>query len=76
MSEAGLFGQMARKVSLKMKWEASFVEEQSGSHNDTACLQKWMKAVKAYVRANFTFESDKLVAMYGIARHFKDTTWR
>jgi len=45
-------------------------------HRDAACLVKWNDAVQLYTRGSLSCDSDKLIAISGVARFMKETLWR
>ena len=41
-----------------------------------SCLERWTNAIELYTRGNLTHESDKLVAISGIARYLQEISWQ
>ena len=57
------------------EWVLPSPEDHILFHRETDCLWKWYHAVRIYTRGELTFNSDKLIAISGVARFLKHM-WR
>lgn len=53
-------------------WAVPWSRDHIHFHREEAYLCKWSKAVGLYTRGDLTFESDKLVAISGLAKYVKE----
>jgi hypothetical protein len=59
------------KDSLIGAWAVPSAEDGPPSVRKAAYLRTWNQVVRLYTRANLTFQTDKLIAIAGIAKHLK-----
>jgi Heterokaryon incompatibility protein (HET) len=56
-------------LSITQRWIAPLSKHLPLDQQSAECLEKWNNAVMLYSSASLTYQSDKLVAISGVARH-------
>jgi hypothetical protein len=56
-------------LSLMQRWNAPLPKHLPFAQQSAECLAKWNNAVSLYSSANLTYQSDKLIAISGVAKH-------
>lgn len=62
--------------SVIRNWAVPSARDYERFHRDASCLWKWHDALKLYTKGNLTYDSDKLVAISGVARFIQQELWR
>ncbi len=71
--DTGEIETMASSASYGFRnWAVPWSHDHIHSHREEAYLCKWSDAVGLYTRGDLTFESDKLVAISGLAKYVKE----
>ena len=56
-------------LSITQRWNAPLPKHLPLAEQSAECLEKWKNAVSLYSSANLTYQSDKLIAISGVAKH-------
>ena len=59
------------RADVVCKWAIPSPKDLVLFHKEFACLWKWYEAVELYTRGDLTFQTDKLVAVAGIADYIR-----
>ena len=72
---SGVLEQSTGNSVVVQGWALPFFKDHILFHREAACLWKWYDAVRMYSRGELTFNSDKLIAISGVAKFLKHI-WR